>query len=58
MGMLFQRVYGEHEGASPLWDLWPDPRGWGNVMLFVRNGTAVEEVAEEVERMLRHREEE
>ena len=57
VGMVFQRVYGEHDGAAPLWDLWPDPQGCGDVMLFVRNGTTVKEAAEEVDRMLRHHEE-
>ena len=57
-GMVFKTVPHGYDGVRPIWELHQDPdtRVTSGVMLFVRSGTSIEEAAEAVERMVRHRE--
>ena len=57
-GIVFEVVPHGYDGVRPIWDLYRDPDTGmtTGVMLFVRSGTSIEEVAEALERMVRHRE--
>ena len=56
-GLVFKVVPHGYDGVQPIWKLYQDPDtgATDGVMLFVRSGTSLEEVAEALERMVRHR---
>ena len=55
-GRVFEIVPHGYDGVRPIWELYRCPEGASDgVMLFVRSGTCIEEVAEALEQMVRHR---
>ena len=57
-GIVFEILPHGDDGVRPIWDLYrdPDTRVTSGVLLFVRSGTSIEEAAQAVDRMVRHRE--